>query len=61
MIYNPAELFKTIESKTKRNSNRVDQYTEHLLLLHRNLQDYYNRYKTKAPEYVMELMNVVKK
>ncbi len=59
MIYNPVELFKTIESNTKK--NKVDQYTENLLLLHRNLQDYYNRYKSKAPDYVKELMSVVKK
>ena len=58
LIYNPNELFKAIERNTK---NKVDQYTQNLLVLHRNLQDYYNRYKTKAPEYLKELMTVAMK
>jgi hypothetical protein len=39
----------------------VDQYTQNLLILHRNLQDYYGRYKSKYPEYYNELVSIIKK
>lgn len=57
IVYNPTELFNMIE---KNRSNKVDQYTQNLLILHKNLQDYYSRYKVKAPEYIKDFMLIVK-
>lgn len=56
--YNPGELYKIIEKHSK---NKIDQYTQNLLLLHRNLQDYYNRYKSCKTEHFKELMIIVTK
>jgi hypothetical protein len=58
IIYNPKNLLESINCRLK---SKTDPETQTLLMFHKNLQDYYTRYKNKAPDHIKELMQVVKK
>ncbi len=57
IIYNPQELYKVIEKNRK--TLKVDEYIEKLLSTNTNLRDYYNRYKSKYPEFYTEIVSII--
>jgi hypothetical protein len=57
LIYNSKELFKLIKTESE-NRKGVDQHVENLLIVHKNFDEYYTRFKSKYTEYKNEFMTL---